>query len=326
MLQLLKRNDITSYFSLLIWGVLFKLIYVIYPDKIHLGAKDFQGSFISMSFLFSLYQKNVILFMVLSFSVQFVFSILLTHQISQLKIIPKNNLTLAFIYLLLTSFLPIFTFLTIGFWASGFIYIGFYSIFHITQSSRNSVGALNVGLLLGCASLFYFPSLFLLPFFIFTLYQIHSFQIRDFIGGLLGVLIPLLIYFSISMLSESLYQSIHHAQYFIQYPISFLGDKKMILFYIIMILLLCYSLMIYVISIKKFQTITRKKLQLILLLGILSLLFTVFSGHLPNSFLAIPFIPFTILLSQTLHLHKEKMNNFAFWILVGFLLCFQWLF
>ena len=323
LLKTLKRNDIASYFFLILSALLFRLYTFTHLDKIPLNIDDFSGSFITLNLLYAFAKNNLFLFVLFSFIIQILFALYLNFEVNKQKLIPKKDVLTAYTYLMLSSLLPSLSLITIHFFTSFFLILPLWFIVDYNNAKQDSSQSFKIGFFTGLATFLYAPSIIFIFLFLFLLYQVHHYQIKDFVAKLLGLFSPFVIYFSISFLNDTFDEAIKTAQLDIHFPITISNTLPSIVFISLIIIILLFSLISYSINLSKYSTVARKKIQMNILFLFISILIALIYDKLPNTAFLLIISPFTILLRQTFHVGKEKMNNFAFWILTILTVGFQ---
>jgi len=117
----------------------------------------------------------------------------LNQLVNEYKLLGKRTYLPAMTYVLLTSLFVDFSVLTPVIVANTFLIVVLRKTFVLYQKITAYEEVFDIGLLIGMASLFYFPFLFLILFLVLGLTILRPFNWREWVIGSSGVLVPYLL-------------------------------------------------------------------------------------------------------------------------------------
>ncbi|KXK42282.1 MAG: hypothetical protein UZ11_BCD004001385 [Bacteroidetes bacterium OLB11] len=202
--------------------------------------------------------------------------------------------------------------------------ISFWIIVNYNHAKQDSAQSFNIGILIGLATFLYVPSILFLFLFLFLLYQVHTYELKDFVAKLLGFFTPFVLFFAFAYLNDSFDTILSKINLNIHFPITIDNKISTVVYLLSMGVLFAFSLISYYMNLMKYSTISKMKIQMNFLFLILAIFISLFHKEMPNSAILFIIPSFSILIRQTFHVGKEKMNNFTFWTLILFLISFQW--
>ncbi|HUC79785.1 MAG TPA: hypothetical protein VMR70_02680 [Flavisolibacter sp.] len=174
---------------LFLFGLLVKLPLFLYPKQVTatqfdedfyhwlLGVLQFQGS-------------NGLVHSLLSFFLLYVQALMVNYLVNEYRLLPKQNYLPAMAYLLLTSLLPEWNYLSSPLVSSTFIIWLFILLLRLYNAAVARGPIFNIGLLLGLSSYFYFPSASFLLCIILGLIILKPFRLNEVVLFLIGCLTP----------------------------------------------------------------------------------------------------------------------------------------
>ncbi|MFT4094965.1 MAG: hypothetical protein QM640_15135 [Niabella sp.] len=145
-------------------------------------------------FLSGFWGNSAAAFAVFAFGINMSIAFLLTNFINADRLMLRPNYLSGMAYILITSFLPAFNFLSSSLVASVFLLGAFVLMFrsHNTKINRNYI--FNASLLIGLASLFFVPSVLFIAWAFLALALLRPFRFPEWITLLVGVLTPYYFY------------------------------------------------------------------------------------------------------------------------------------
>jgi hypothetical protein len=186
---------------LLVFGLLIKLPLFLYPKSVAATTSDtpfykwLQPELVQVSE----YLPSVIAFFLL-----YLQSLMLTSMINEYRMTNKQTFLPGMAYMLVTSLLPEWSYFSAPLIASTFLiwaYIKLFELYHITTPASGRI--FNIGLLLGLASIFFFPSIGLLIGAILGIVILRPFKLNEFFLLLLGITTPYYFYSAYLLLTDS---------------------------------------------------------------------------------------------------------------------------
>lgn len=328
MLQVFKRNDISAYIALLLVAFVCKIKYILNPQLFKIESSSFDGLFFSMHRLHNMYTHMPSFYIFISICIQVTFALFLNSVVIRQKLFTHKNYFTALSFILITSFFPSFNFISAAFISNILLFIAFSFVLKLSTTSQPRKWCFNIGVLIALATFFYFPAIiFLLIFLLFT-WLLRPFMLQELVACLLGFLTP--VYFTwavlylngnIGTLPAIVANSVH-----LKIPLHLTNTLPVIIFISESLVLLIYSLYISNRNTLKNAIIVRKKWRIISAYLFFAVLCGILSSRFPDTYFIIALTPFSILLSQSFHNRKEKMNIFTFFFLIISVLCVQWIF
>jgi hypothetical protein len=173
---------------LLIVGLVLKLPLFIYP-KI-LSPAGAEGK------LFRLLTDTIVssgypgLSGVLAFFLLYVQALTITGIINEYRMTTRQTFLPGLSYMVITSLLPEWSFLSAPLVATTFILLAFAKLLHLYNNALPNGKIYNIGLLLGIAAFFYFPSLFFSICMITGLLILRPFRLNEIMLLLFGMITP----------------------------------------------------------------------------------------------------------------------------------------
>jgi hypothetical protein len=187
---LFKQKSPANSVLLLIFGLVIKLPLFLYPKEIK--ATDADGA---------LYQYIVasiglagagkaVLASIISFAVIYIQALILNFLVNHYRMTSRQTFLPALSYILITSLLPDWSFLSPALLANLFVLLAFVKLLTLYNTQTTNSTIFNIGLIMGIASFIYLPTLvLLLPIFL-GIMILKAFRINEFFLLLLGVTTP----------------------------------------------------------------------------------------------------------------------------------------
>lgn len=143
------------------------------------------------AFLDRLFNNSSFAFAVLAFILNLLIAFVLNSFMNTDRFMNKPNFLSGMAYMLITSFLPSFNMLSSNLVASVLLLTAF-KLFYQSHHIKNNI--FNASLLIGLASLFFFPALFFVAWAFIALPVLRPFRFSDWILLLLGLTSPYYFY------------------------------------------------------------------------------------------------------------------------------------
>jgi hypothetical protein len=175
---------------LLFFGILLKLPVFLHPKQIVATQNDEDFYQWLLQYINSLSSNNGLICALLAFLLLYIHSLMVNYLVHEYRLLSKQTFLPAMAYLLLTSLLPEWNYLSSPLIATTFILwilIKLFSLYNI-PSARGQI--YNIGLLLGISSYFYFPSASFLLCIIMGLIILKPFRLNEVVLLLMGCLTP----------------------------------------------------------------------------------------------------------------------------------------
>jgi len=179
-------NIITLFF----FGLLLKLPLFLFPRPIVATENDEDIYHWLTNLLTPLNQGNQVVISFLAFLLLYVQALMINYLVNEYRMLPKQTYLPAMSYLLLTSLLPEWSYLSSPLVATTFIIWAFVKLFRLYNTSTANGEIFNIGLLLGISSYFYFPSASFLVCIIIGLIVLKPFRLNELVLFLMGCLTP----------------------------------------------------------------------------------------------------------------------------------------
>jgi hypothetical protein len=174
---------------LFLFGLLIKLPLFLYPQKI--TATQFDEDFYHwLANGLRLPGDNGLAYSFLSFFLLYIQALMVNYLVNEYRLLPKPNYLPAMAYLLLTSLLPEWNYLSSPLVTSTFIIWLFIILFRLYNMSIARGPIFNMGLLIGISSYFYFPSASFLLCALLGLIILKPFRLNEVVLFLMGCLTP----------------------------------------------------------------------------------------------------------------------------------------
>jgi len=177
---------------LAIVGLLLKLPLFLYPSAPVAGAEE--G--ILYKVLVNWLNSGGLLFFggVLSFVLLYIQALTINGIINEYRMTTRHTFLPALSYMLITSLLPQWSFLSAALIATTFILWAFAQLFQLYNRPAANTKIYNIGLLLGLASFFYFPSFLFGVAILSGLLILRPFRLNEILLLLLGIVTPFYFY------------------------------------------------------------------------------------------------------------------------------------
>ncbi|MDB5197360.1 MAG: hypothetical protein JWP88_1731 [Flaviaesturariibacter sp.] len=212
MIALFKQKSPGNVAILLIFGLLLKLPLFLQPKWIVQTSSD--GRLYEALVNWLKQSDSALIGSSIAFALLYIQALIINHTVNEYRMMAKQTFLPGMAFLLLTSLVPEWSYLSAPLVASAFLVWGFSKLFELYNAASANTKIYNIGFLLGLASFFYFPSLLFTICILIGLAILRPFRLNEFVLLLLGLLTPfyfLAVYlfltdsFSISKLIPVLY-------------------------------------------------------------------------------------------------------------------------
>jgi hypothetical protein len=187
---LFKQKSPGNVAILLLFGLLLKLPIFLYPKPIVATANDGRLYQLLISYLPVSGTGNALLCSLISFLLIYIQSLMINYLVNEYRLISKPNYLPGMSYLLITSLLPDWNYLSAPLVANTFIIWMFIKLFRLYNSSKAQAQVYNIGLVAGISSYIYFPSALFLICILIGLMVLKPFRLNEILLLLLGGLTP----------------------------------------------------------------------------------------------------------------------------------------
>jgi hypothetical protein len=171
----------------LLFGMLLKLPLFVYPKEI--TARDIDGRL--YQWLLSLLpQHEPMLYSVIAFGLLYVQSLMINYMVNEYRMMVKATYLPAMSFMLITTLLPEWNYLSSPMVANTFIISMLIYLFRL-YNSQNAKGQIyNIGLIAGLTSYIYFPSVAFIICILLGLMILKPFRLNELLLFFLGCLTP----------------------------------------------------------------------------------------------------------------------------------------
>lgn len=189
---------------LLIFGLLLKMPLFLYAKKIPATANDAAFYHGLVQWIQGAGAGSAVLFSMVAFALLYVQALIINFFINAFRMISKPTYLPAMTYLLVTTLLPEWNFLSSPMVATTLILWALVILFRLynVQVARGAI--FNMGLLLGLGACFYFPVAAFLLCFLLGMMILKPFRINEIVLFLLGALAPYYFYGTYLFLTDQL--------------------------------------------------------------------------------------------------------------------------
>ena len=200
MIGIFKQKAPGNIALLFIFGLLIKLPLFFSPDTA--VATPLDGKFYQMLVAALSSNGKPLYASIIAFICLYVQALQLTYMANEYRMTSKQTFLPGMAYLLLTSLLPDWSFLSATLIANTFIIWAFIKLFDLYNLQQASGKIFNIGLLIGLASFFFFPSLFVAIVLLFGMLILRPFRINEIVLLLFGIATPYYFYAVYLFLSD----------------------------------------------------------------------------------------------------------------------------
>jgi hypothetical protein len=172
---------------LLIFGLLIKLPLFLYPKSIVATINDGRLYQLLIS---SLPANGHILFSIISFILLYSQALMLNFMVNEYRLINRQTYLPAMAYMLVTSLLPEWNYLSSPLVANTFIIWGFILLFRLYNTSNARPQVYNIGLIAGISSYLFFPSAAFVVCILLGLMILKPFRLNEIALFILGWTTP----------------------------------------------------------------------------------------------------------------------------------------
>ena len=280
-----------------------------------------ENAFPLFLYAFQIVRKSRVALIVISLLFVVLQAFFLTHVINKQGVLRDSSHLPALLFVILMSCFPEQLSFNPLLFANFFIIVFLNSIFNFYRSETAVFEVFNAGVFIGLASLFYWPSLFLFPLTMASLFVLRPFNIREWLVSFFGVLLPFLFFgavlFWLDMLSVNSIKSILEPLYSVKFSTAYNGTY--IILTAILAIILIAALWRFSRDLNNFSNLRARKFLAIIvwffLFAALSYLVASKNSMIGLSFLAVPLS--VIISNYFLSLKNQLLAELIFLLLLA---------
>lgn len=189
---------------LLFFGLFLKLPLFLWPKQIAATQNDEDFYHWLLGWLNGFGAGSALACSFFAFALLYVQALMVNYLVAEYRLMPKPTYLPAMAYLLLTSLLPEWSYLSSPLVATTFIIWAFVKLFRLYNTVNARGPIFNIGLLLGISAYFYFPSACFLICVLVGLVVLKPFRLHEVILFLVGCLTPFYFMGTLLFLSDQL--------------------------------------------------------------------------------------------------------------------------
>jgi len=171
----------------LLFGLLLKLPLFLYPKNIVASSIDGR---LYQWFISILPPNSSMVYSVIAFSLLYTQALMINYMVNEYRMIVKATYLPAMAYLLITSLMPEWNYLSSPMLANSFIIWMFIYLFRLYNSNNAKAQVYNIGLITGMTSYIYFPSVAFVLCVLLGLMILKPFRLNEIVLFFLGCLTP----------------------------------------------------------------------------------------------------------------------------------------
>lgn len=187
MIAIFRQKSPANIAVLFILGLVLKLPLFIYPKAIYASEIDGRLYHWLVSMLPA---ANAALYSVIAFALLYIQALMINYLVNEYRMISKATYLPAMAYMLLTSLLPEWNYLSSPMLANTFIIWMFIYLFRLYNSDKARAQVFNIGLIAGITSYIYFPSAAFIVCILLGLMILKPFRLNEILLFILGILTP----------------------------------------------------------------------------------------------------------------------------------------
>lgn len=187
MIAIFKQKSPGNVAILFIFGLLLKLPLFLYPKNV--AAAPIDGRLYQW-FISTLPKNNALPCAVIAFALLYIQALMVNYLVNEYKMIARASYLPAMAYLLITSLLPEWNYLSSPMVANTFIIWIFIYLFRLYSSANAKAQVFNIGLIAGITSYIYFPSAAFVICILLGLMILKPFRLNEIFLFLLGATTP----------------------------------------------------------------------------------------------------------------------------------------
>jgi hypothetical protein len=186
-IAIFKQKSPGNIVVLLLFGLLLKLPLFLYPKTVVSSSVDGR----LYQWLFSLIPSgNPTNYSVIAFLLLYTQALMVNYMVNEYRMVVKTTYLPAMAYVLITSLLPEWNYLSSPMLANSFIILMFIYLFHLYNSANAKAQVYNIGVIAGITSYIYFPSAAFVLCVLVGLMILKPFRLNEIVLFFLGCLTP----------------------------------------------------------------------------------------------------------------------------------------
>lgn len=187
MIAIFKQKSPGNVVITLLFGLLLKLPLFLYPKNIVASSIDGR---LYQWFISILPPGSPMVYSVIAFSLLYTQALMINYMVNEYRMIIKATYLPAMAYLLITSLMPEWNYLSSPMLANSFIIWMFIYLFKLYNSNNAKAQVYNIGLITGITSYIYFPSAAFVLCVLLGLMILKPFRLNEIVLFFLGCLTP----------------------------------------------------------------------------------------------------------------------------------------
>ena len=200
MIGLFKQKSPGNIVILLIFGLLLKLPLFLFPRDVKSTAAD--GALYRL--LVDALPQQAWLFSFIAFLLLYLQALMVNYLANEYRMISRQNYLSGMAYLLLTSFLPDWSFFSAPLLAATLVIWTFIKLFRLYNLANAKPQVFNIGLITGISSYIYFPAASFMICILLGLMILKPFRLNEVLLFLLGCLTPYYFHATFLFLTDNL--------------------------------------------------------------------------------------------------------------------------
>lgn len=191
----------------------------LYPKNIEATAQDGKLYALLLSFISTPGQSNGLICSIIAFGVLYGQGLMINHLVNEQRMTNWQTFLPAMSFLLITSLLPEWNYLSPALVSSAITVWAFIKVFKLYNTGMVAGAIFNIGLLLGISSFIYFPSIAFILCILLGLMILRPVRFNEFVILLLGVITPYYFYLVYLFLNDKLVLANVLPQFNVQIPL-----------------------------------------------------------------------------------------------------------
>ena len=187
MIGVFKQKSPGNVAVLFIFGLLLKLPIFLYPKSVVATQNDGR---LYQWLIHSLTSQSSVFFSFIAFILLYTQALMLNYMVNEYRLIAKQTYLPAMAYLLVTSLLPEWNYLSSPMLANSFIIWMFIYLFSLYNAAKARAQVYNIGLIAGISSYIFFPSTSFVICVLLGLMILKPFKLNEIILFLIGWMTP----------------------------------------------------------------------------------------------------------------------------------------
>lgn len=219
MIALFKQKSPANIVLLLILGLLLKMPLLLHPKIIQPTEEDGKLYHAIVKFFSSANGNNAFTLALVAFLLLYCQALLINFMVNDQRMTNKQTFLPAMSYLIITSLLPDWNYLSAPLMASMLIIWSFIKLFNLYNMGAANGTIFNIGLILGISSFIYFPSVVFVLCLFLGLMILRPFRINELVLLVFGILTPYYFYAIYLFLNDRLLWSNVFPRITLQVPV-----------------------------------------------------------------------------------------------------------